>query len=185
MKINDKAEFQDVFRKFYSQTLFYAARIVGDEEAEDVVQDTFVELWKRKDELSDENHIRAFLFRTVYTRSLNVLKHRGITQNYAESMQQLELQRAQFYQPNNNETLQHIEDEELRGQIQDAINELPDKCREVFIMSYIHEMKNKEIADLMSLSVKTVEVHIYKALKFLRKRLDYLTFLSLIFLLGK
>ena len=159
--------------------------VVSVDEAEDVVQDTFVELWKRKDELSDENHIRAFLFRTVYTRSLNVLKHRGITQNYAESMQQLELQRAQFYQPNNNETLQHIEDEELRGQIQAAINELPDKCREVFIMSYIHEMKNKEIADLMSLSVKTVEVHIYKALKFLRKRLDYLTFLSLIFLLGK
>lgn len=176
-------EFQNVFRKYYSQTLFYAARIVGDEEAEDVVQDTFVEYWKRREEITDEDHIRAFLYRTVYTRSLNVLKHRSITQNYAESVQQLEQERALFYRPENNDTLNNIENKELRAQIGAAIEELPDKCREVFKMSYMEDKKNKEIAESLQLSVKTVEVHIYRALKFLRQRLGDLILIFLLFLL--
>ena len=175
--------FQHVFRKFYPQTLFYATRIVGEDDAEDVVQDAFIELWKRKDEIVDEEHIKAFLFRTTYTRALNVLKHRSITQNYAEAMQQLDLERARFYHPENNDTINRIENKELHDQIEARINELPDRCREVFVMSYLHDMKNKEIAELLNISIKTVEVHIYKALRFLRSRLDSLTFIFLFFYL--
>ena len=56
---------------------FYATRLVGEEEAEDVVQDVFVELWKRKDHIEIGDQIQAFLYRAVYTRALNVLKHRS------------------------------------------------------------------------------------------------------------
>ncbi len=175
--------FQHVFRRFYPQTLFYATRIVGEDDAEDVVQDAFIELWKRKDEITSEEHIKAFLFRTTYTRALNILKHRSITQNYAEAMQQLDLERARFYHPENNDTINRIENKELHDQIEATINELPDRCREVFVMSYLHDMKNKEIAELLNISVKTVEVHIYKALKYLRSRLDSLTFILLFFYL--
>lgn len=173
--------FKNTFRVLYPSMLFYATRIIGDDEAEDVVQEAFVELWKRKDEINDDEHIKAFLLRTIYTRSLNVLKHRDITQGYAESMKQIELERATFYHPENNDTISRIENKELREQIMNAISELPDKCRQAFIMSYLHDMKNKEIADVLDISVKTVEVHIYKALKFLRGRLDYLVFALLIF----
>jgi RNA polymerase sigma-70 factor (ECF subfamily) len=173
--------FKETFRALYPSMLFYSTRIVGDKEAEDVVQEAFVELWKRKEELSDGEHAKAFLFRAIYTRSLNVLKHRDVTQNYAESMKQIEMERATFYQPENNETIKRMENKELREQIRNAIDELPDKCRQVFIMSYLHDMKNKEIADVLDISVKTVEVHIYKALKFLRGRLDYLVFVLIIF----
>lgn len=177
--------FQNVFRKFYPQTLFYATRIVGEDDAEDVVQDAFIELWKRKDEIIDEEHIKAFLFRTTYTYSLNILKHRTITQNYAESIQTISIKRTEYYRPDNNDAIKLIENIELHNEIKIAINELPNKCRQVFIMSYIHGMKNKEIAEILNISIKTVEVHIYKALKYLRKRLDYLILLLFTFILNQ
>jgi RNA polymerase sigma-70 factor (ECF subfamily) len=178
-------KFSTIFQQYYPSMLFYAERLVGQTDAEDVVQDAFVELWKRDEEITDKEHVRAFLFRTVYTRSLNVLKHREITQDYATATQELDMSRAMFYHPENNDVLNNIENKELRIQIETAINELPEKCRQVFILSYLHDMKNKEISDVLGISVKTVEVHIYKALKFLRNRLDYLLWILLIFLINK
>lgn len=184
-RFQSESKFRNVFRKYYPQALFYATRLVGNSDAEDVVQDAFIEVWKRKKEIVSEEYIRAFLFRTIYTYSLNILKHRTITQNYAESMQAINIKKAEYYRLENNDAIKLIENIELHNEIKIAINELPNKCRQVFIMSYIHEMKNKEIADILNISVKTVEVHIYKALKYLRKRLDYLILLLFTFILNQ
>ena len=152
--------YKALFRRYYPNLMFYATRLVGDEEAEDVVQDVFVELWKRRDSMVIGDQIQAFLYRAVYTRALNVLKHRSIEDGYCAAVEEINQKRAEFYQ---------------------AINELPDKCKEVFKLSYLHEMKNKEIADVMGVSLRTVEAHMYKALKFLRNRLGHLWFLFLLF----
>ncbi|MGL5730884.1 MAG: sigma-70 family RNA polymerase sigma factor, partial [Bacteroidales bacterium] len=80
-------------------------------------------------------------------------------------------ERAAYFNPDNNDVIQQIENEELSLSISQAINELPDKCREVFRLSYLNEMKNKEIAEFMHISLRTVEAHMYKALKYLRGRL--------------
>ncbi|NCC09687.1 MAG: RNA polymerase sigma-70 factor [Bacteroidia bacterium] len=173
-----------LFRKYYPNLLFYATRIVGDEEAEDVVQDVFVELWKRKESMVVGDQIQAFLYRAVYTRSLNVLKHRTIANGYAATMEEINQKRLEFYQPDNNEVFKRIENQELRQEIQTAINELPEKCKEVFKLSYLHHMKNKEIADVMEVSLRTVEAHMYKALKFLRKRLEHLWYIFILFWLN-
>lgn len=63
-----------------------------------------------------------------------------------------------------------------------AIDELPDKCKEVFKLSYLHDMKNKDIADVMGISLRTVEAHMYKALKILREKLSYLRMILLFWL---
>ena len=80
----------------------------------------------------------------------------------------------EFYSPDHNDVIQAIEGQELHNQIETAIQKLPDKCRQAFVMSYLHEMKNKEIADIMGVSVRTVDAHIYKALKHLRNQLSFL-----------
>ena len=143
MNENFDITYKALFRRYYPNLIFYATRLVGEEEAEDVVQDVFVELWKRKDtiEIGD-----------------------------------------QIYQPDNNEVIRRIEDRELRKEIYDAINELPDKCKEVFKLSYLHDMKNKEIADVLGVSLRTIEAHMYKALKYLRSRLDPLWIIIVLFL---
>ena len=183
MNENFDLTYKALFRRYYPSLIFYATRLVGEEEAEDVVQDVFVELWKRKDSIEIGEQIQAFLYRAVYTRALNVLKHRNVEDGYCAAMEEINRRRAEFYQPDNNEVIRKIEDQELRKEIHDAINELPGKCKEVFKLSYLHDMKNKEIADVLGVSLRTVEAHMYKALKFLRNRLGHLWFILLLFLL--
>lgn len=129
--------------------------------------------------------IQAFLYRAVYTRALNVLKHRDIKNSYEAVVTEINQKRVEFYQPDSNDVVKRIEDRELRRELSEAINELPDKCKMVFKLSYLHDMKNKEIAETMGISLRTVEAHMYKALKFLRERLGYLNFMLVLFLLNK
>ena len=176
--------YKTLFRKYYSGLIFYATRLVGEDDAEDIVQDVFVELWKRKETIDVGEHIQAFLYRSVYTRALNVLKHRDIKGEYSNAMEIINQKRLEFYQPDNNDVMMNIENKELMSNINAAINELPEKCREVFKLSYLHDMKNKEIADVLNVSLRTVEAHMYKALKHLRERLKHFSyfviFLSLV-----
>ena len=182
MNENFDVTYKALFRRYYPSLIFYATRLVGEEEAEDVVQDVFVELWKRKDDMEIGEQIQACLYRGVYTRGLNVLKRRSVEDGYCVAMEEINQRRAEFYQPDNNEVIRRIEDKELRKEIHDAINELPDKCKEVFKLSYLHDMKNKEIADILGVSLRTVEAHMYKALKYLRGRLDPLWAILFLFL---
>ena len=165
--------YKSLFRRYYTNLLFYATRIVGEEDAEDVVQDVFVELWKRKDTMKVGEQIQAFLYRAVYTRALNVLKHRDIVSGYEAVMLEIHKKRVEFYQPDSNDVVKRIEDAELRRKLSDAINDLPD------------DMKNKEIADTMGVSLRTVEAHMYKALKLLRDKLGYLNLMLALFFIGK
>lgn len=169
--------FQSLFHKYYSNLLFYATRIVGEEEAEDVVQDVFAELWHRRESLVLGEQIQAFLYRSVYTRALNVLKHRDVVSSHEAVMMEINKKRAEYYQPESNEVVKRIEDAELRKELREAINSLPDKCRMVFVLSYLHDMKNKDIADTVGVSLRTVEAHMYKALRFLRDKLGHLNML--------
>ena len=163
--------FRQIFRASYPSLSFYATRLVQDDEAEDIVQEAFMELWKRKEDIEDESHIKAFLYRIVYTRALNVIKHRTVVNNHADSVKKVTQFKLDYYDPEANDVMGYIEGLETRKQINDAISELPAKCREVFILSYQHDKKNKEIAEQLGISIRTVEVHLYKALKTLRTRL--------------
>lgn len=182
---NFEMTYKLLFRKYYANLLFYATRIVGEDEAEDVVQDVFAELWRRQDSVEVGEQIQAFLYRAVYTRALNVIKHRDIQNSYEAVLMDIHQQRVEFYQPDSNEVVKRIEDRELRRQLTEAINELPDKCKMVFKLSYLHDMKNKDIAEAMGISLRTVEAHMYKALKLLRDRLGYLNLMLALFFLGK
>lgn len=174
MEDNFDLKYKALFHKYYTNLLFYATRILGDEEAEDVVQDVFVELWWRKDSIEMGEQISAFLYRAVYTRALNVLKHREIVNEYEAAMLEIQKKRMEFYQSNNNDVVERIENDELRHELREAIDKLPEKCRAVFKLSYLHDMKNKEIADVLGISLRTVEAHMYKALKCLREDLAHL-----------
>lgn len=174
-------EFRIVFRLQYPAVVLYAAKILHDDDVEDVVQDVFVELWRRREQITEEKHIHAFLFRAVYTRALNVLKHRSVIHKYSKEYLCIEKKRLEYYNPAHNTTAKYVENMELGRQIEEAIEELPDKRRQIFIMGYVHGISNKEIAEMMNISVRTVEVQIYKALKYLRVRLGYLTSFLLFF----
>ncbi len=169
MQQDGQQTFKSLFRRYYAVLLSYARSLVGDDEAEDVVEDVFVELWQHQDQMVLGDRIQGWLYRAVYTRSLNVLKHRHVTSAYlamTESLNERRMMNLDLYSPQ-----QYVENEALRERLDGAIGELPEKCREVFRLSYMFDMRNKEIAEALDISVKTVEAHMYKALKHLRERL--------------
>lgn len=182
MTENFDQTYQQLFRTHHANLIFYATRLVGEEEAADVVQDVFVELWKRKDTLVVGEYIRAFLYQSVYNRSLNVLKHRDVKNSYESVQMEIHNKRMEYYHPEHDEVVKKIENQELRRELLQAINDLPDQCRRVFKMSYLNQMKNKEISELLGISLRTVEAHMYKALKMLRDRLGYLKLMWIFFL---
>ncbi len=166
---NVETRYKQVFHRFYPKLLVYAIGMVGEDEAEDVVSEVFAELWKRRDETDMGEKIQAFLYRAVYTRALNVLKHRNIASNYISLVENIQEQRLRYQE---SRSPQHdLETNDLHRILDEAIGELPDKCQEVFRMSYLEGQKNGEIAEQLGISVKTVEAHMYKALKCLRERL--------------
>lgn len=174
--------YSSLFKEYYPPLLFYAMRFLDEEEAEDVVQDVFLTLWKRRDELEVGPYISSFLYRSVYTRSLNMLSKKKVANNYCKDLEDIYTKKMEYYHPDNTEVIQRIENNELRTEMLSVINALPEKCKEVFKLSYLHELKNKEIAEALDISVRTVEAHMYKALKLLRERLKHLVVLLWILL---
>jgi DNA-directed RNA polymerase specialized sigma24 family protein len=85
MSVNNfETIYYDLFKQHYSALLFYAARLVGEDDAEDIVQDVFVELWNNKSKIDFDDHIKSFLYRSVYTRSINFLKHKSVVDRMFE-----------------------------------------------------------------------------------------------------
>jgi RNA polymerase sigma factor, sigma-70 family/RNA polymerase sigma-70 factor, Bacteroides expansion family 1 len=175
--------FDGVFQKYYPKLLFYATRFLSIDEAEDVVQDTFLELWKHRDSIEMDSEVQAYLYRLVYNKAINVLKHKKVENDYSAEAEEVYKRKIAFYEPDYNDTIKRIENLELRKEIYGMIDQLPEKSKEVFKLSYLHGLKNKEIADVLNISLRTVEAHMYKSLKFLRSNLSHLAFLILLSLI--
>lgn len=172
MRENKSIVFDSIFRRTYSRLYFYALSLLSDEsDADDVVEEVFAGLWRRMDEIDLEDNIEGFLYRAVYTRSVNVLKRRNVDAGRLAAIEDINNMRMEYYSGMNDDPLHSMENAELRRKIEDTINMLPEKCRQVFRMSYLNGMHNNDIAEELQLSVRTVEAHMYRALRFLRERL--------------
>ena len=180
MQTVKEESYQAIFRKYYPRMYYYAKRIVGEDAADDVVQEGFLELWNRMDALDTEGpQIESYLYKTVYSRALNYLKrYKKINTAALEDINEM---RMSCYHSSMGDGEHDMENAELNRKINQAISELPDKCREIFVLSYLKDMKNSEIALMMNVSVRTVEAHIYKALKMLRSRLGIIFLFFLFF----
>jgi RNA polymerase sigma-70 factor (ECF subfamily) len=149
------------------------------DESKGVVQDAFVKLWEIRNDLNPDSNIQNFLFTLVKNSCLNLLKRKQILLKHHEKIRWLEM----HYQYESLARMgdDYLEFNELKVKIELAISNLPDYCRKVFEMSRFEELKNREIAEKLAVSQKTVEAHLTKALKILRNELkDYLPAIALI-----
>lgn len=177
LPMDRKKHFDTLFHVYYAKLFLYACGIVGnDGDAEDVVEEVFCDLWTHIDTLEMGERIQAFLYRAVFTRSLNMLKRNALRQQHLGAVSQISDMRVDQIESALADPHECMENAELRSQIDAAINALPEKCRYVFRMSYIEGKNNAEIAHETGTSLRTVEAHIHNALKVLRNRLGGLTF---------
>lgn len=175
LKNGDQNAFELLFHFYYPGLVMYSTQFTADRmEAEEIVQNFFVRFWQRHQQIIPSDSLKSYLFLSVKNGSLNFLKHKKIEEKYIRSMTEL-----------SNNHLVYDPDlyiaSELQEKIKNAIDLLPEKCREIFIMSRMRGMKNEEIAAELNLSKRTVETQISKALKVLRVELkDYVGLLVLL-----
>lgn len=172
----DEPAFEQVFKTHFKSLHAYAFTILKDEaEAEEMVQQVFFKLWERSENLSISGSVTAYLYRAVHNECLNYLKHLKVRSNY-------HLHVAYSMKNQSDNAGKKIAADELEKKIHTAMNELPEQCRTIFQLSRFEEMKYREIADKLDISVKTVENQMGKALKLLRQKLvDFLSLLIILF----
>jgi RNA polymerase sigma-70 factor (ECF subfamily) len=168
---NQKA-LETLFAVYFPRLNDFARNVVKDNVvSQDIVQDVFVKIWEKRDEVETIN-LEAYLFRLVRNRCLDHIKHMRVVHN---RMQEIEIS-SKF------EELYRIDfigdapylliEKELISKIEETVKNLPDRCREVFILSRVNKLKNKEIADKLSISIKNVERHLSRAMQSLRENLN-------------
>ncbi|MBB5286210.1 RNA polymerase sigma-70 factor (ECF subfamily) [Rhabdobacter roseus] len=161
--------FEQMFRTYYERLCHYAHSLLKDQDdAEEMVQTVFLNLWEKREELEITLSLKAYLYRAVHNHCLNRLKHYKVREAHREY--------TVYYQPVGYEPVADaLNGYELEERIEQAVSRLPEQCQLVFRMSRFEELKYQEIADRLRISVKTVENQIGKALRVLRSELaDYL-----------
>ncbi len=168
LKDGDQTAFELLFHFYYSGLVIYAAQFTADRcEAEEIVQNFFVRFWQKHHQILHGDSLKNYFFLSVKNSSLNYLKHKKIEERYLKELTELSNQHL-VYDPDLYVAT------ELQEKIKNSINLLPEKCREIFVMSRIQGLKNDDIANELKLSKRTVETQISNALKVLRVELkDY------------
>ena len=168
-KANDHSAFEMIFHHYYPGLVIFATQYVMYEaDAEEIVQDFFIRVWQKKDQINKTDSLKPYFFTSIKNSSLNFLYQKKHKDTLIQEIIQLS-QNNLLYQPD------VFSMSELQTAIRKAIGSLPPKCREAFILSRINGLKNEDIAVKLNLSKRTVESHVSHAIKQLQFELkDYI-----------
>jgi len=181
-KKGSEAAFEYYYTKHFNHILGFCIQFIYDkQEAESITQDAFVHLWSNRDQVKKNSGISSFLYTYARSKCLNYLRHNKVKTRYQNNfLNKMETSL-------NTEVLDSLQFDaltfiELETLIYESIEDLPEKTREVFLKKRFENLKNKEIATELNISIKTVEAHTTKALKVLSVNLsDYINVLLLIY----
>lgn len=171
----DETAFEMIFRSHYQVLCNYAYSFVQDkDEAEEIVQETFLNIWEKRADIHIELSLKSYLYRAVRNSCLNAIKHENIKKKHAmESKAASDI--------SHDTVSQAIVSSELDQRIGEALLALPPQCRLIFQLSRFEELKYAEIATQLNISIKTVENQMGKALKIMRDQLkEYLPILVIL-----
>jgi len=164
LKAGDEKAIDWLFREYYASMCRSAYRILPDEHLiEDLVQDVFYEIWKKRKTLKINTSIAAYLRTATRNKTLNYIRDQKIDFRNAPPKEELKSK--------STPTVQKLMAKDLQQEIDAAIDSLPERCRLIFVLSRFEEMSYQEIADQLEISIKTVEHQIGKALRSLREAL--------------
>ncbi|MGE0079017.1 MAG: RNA polymerase sigma-70 factor [Bacteroidales bacterium] len=163
IKQDDLSEFEKLFKNYYVPLCNYVCVIVKDiDQSEEIVQEFFYSYWKNRKEISIKLSLKAYMYKSVRNSALRYLQHKQVEEKYRKNIQVEDYVSA----PNN-----ILENNELSNIVENTLNQLPDRCRQVFELSRFNGLKYHEIAKTLSISVKTVEADMTKALMTFRQNL--------------
>ena len=176
----DRTVFEKIFKLNYNKLVGFCNHFIRDaDKAQSLAQESFVHLWVNREKIQSFNGIKSFLYTHSKSQCLNYIRHERVENRYKDK----ELQRKE--DKLDSEVLESLdflsmEFLELEKAIGNSISELPERSRQIFMMSRYEEKKNREIAEELNISIKAVEANITRALKMLKT--DLSRFFSISFL---
>lgn len=167
IKQDDLQEFEKLFKLFYKPLCHYANKFLRDMDiAEEIVQEFFYNYWKNRQTMNIQISIKSYMYRAIRNNSLKYLEHLAVVKKYENNYKETNLVEASI-------DVDSLELEELNEIIEATLNELPERCSQIFKLSRFEGLKYNEIAEKLSISVKTVEANMGKALQLFRKNLSH------------
>jgi len=154
--------FEQLFRDYYKQLCNFANKYLQSyDSAEEVVQDIFYQIWKKRNEITIKSSLKSYLYTSVKNNCFQQIRVHNLDLKY-------ETYYKTHYNDEGFDPADELKAKELNEIISNALNTLPEKCRQIFEMSRYEGLKYHEIANKLSISIKTVEANMGKALKHFR-----------------
>lgn len=168
IQFGDKEAFSQLYQTYFFNLCEFAYRYVKmPSVCEELVQDLFLNIWMMREQWEPEGSIRPYLYKSIKNRAFDYLKHQKVERKY------LDWRKMEQELDSRQRTLSlHQEEQELAEAIEDAIAQLPDRRQEIFLLSREDGLTYREIAEVLDISVKTVETQMGRSLKTLRKLLS-------------
>ena len=159
IKNGDIKAFEKVFREFYPVLCSFANKILTDEDkSEEIVQDVFFNIWKKKEDININVSLKSYLYKSVQNKCFQIIQHKTIENKYKNY---IEKESSEYYITPYDE----LELQEINNLVELTLKSLPENCNKIFRMSRFEGLKYREIAEKLSISIKTVEANMSKALK--------------------
>ncbi len=176
IKLGSERAYHSLFREYYAILSVFAKKYTGDlDSAKDIVQDVFIKIYEQRVQLEIHTSLKSYLYQAVRNHSLNYLKHIQITQKYKSNIH--------YSTKNDSDWSDKMLEAELEAKVFKIVSTLPKQCQNIFNLSRVQGLKNKEISEQLNISIRTVEKQISNALKALRENLsEYLKLLIYIIL---
>lgn len=172
LKQGDQLAYTELFERYKGILYGHAYRLLEDhDEAEDIIQDVFLTLWQKRADLNISVSFSSYLYITVRNRIFKLFARKKIAARYTESLQK-------FIDKDHNQTDEKLLERELAGIIEREVEALPEKMREVFLLSREGTRSYKEIGQQLDISEKTVRNQVYNALQLLKVKIN--SFLTLL-----
>lgn len=171
IKEGDVKAFEKIFKSYHAPLCLYAGSITGSKEvAEEIVQDLFYYFWKERESLPLFRSLKSYLYRAVRNESIQFREHLNVRDRYANKVL------ADNQDTGSSSPQEKMEYNELQELINGTLRKLPERRMKIFCMHRFQGMKYAEIASTLSISVKTVEAEMTKALQALRKQIENYTY---------
>ena len=166
-------DFENFYITWYSRVKYFARDyVLSDEEAENIAQDVFLYFYQKREELGFHINLVAYLFTSVKNKCIDYLRRRLMEQEAAVKMQEeFDLSFRMKFDSLEAFNIEGLSEDNIKDIIEKALDTLPERCREIFVMSKIEGKKQKEIAEELNVSVKTIESQMTIAYKKLREEL--------------
>ncbi|MGM9752881.1 MAG: RNA polymerase sigma factor [Candidatus Cryptobacteroides sp.] len=186
MIITEAETFDNIIRAYYPKIMAYVSLLHSRQDAEDIAQDVFSLLWDKKNTLvfNDEHHLGAWLMTSAKSKSIDLFRKQARRAGQ-QSLSILEQTELDWFCESGPDLFEKIGRSDLYEKILALADELPPARKNVFRLSYVSNFSAKEISQMMDMPLRTVENHLYQALRFLRSKMEVVEFIIVFLLLSK